>query len=367
MTLAFIILGVLILSALVFVHEGGHYLSARAFGVRVTEFMLGLPGPNIGITRGETKFGVTPILLGGYARVCGMEPGEMSPHLEKALAALYRRGTANMEDIAADCGISEDEALEALDELVEWGSCTGPTKKDEFNTYRTPGFTPTKRQLRAAQKAGKPVPQAHVAGEPRAVENEAELFHNEHARQYRSLPFWKRSVILLAGPAVNLLVVFLIFFVVYGVMGFDVLNQETGETVHYNATPWQCVLIGVSYLGVVIDAVSGLFNPATTAETVSQSSSVVGIVALTGEVFSQGLQNGLFFIAAISASLGIMNLIPIPPLDGGKFLVEIIQKIISRPVSAKVQNVISMVGLALFILLFVVLLNQDIHNYVLGG
>ena len=106
---------------LVFIHEGGHYLAARAFGVRVTEFMLGLPGPNIGFTKWGTKFGVTPFLLGGYAKVCGMEPGEMSPHLEPVLAALYRRGTANMEDIARDCGITDDEAYEALDELVEWG------------------------------------------------------------------------------------------------------------------------------------------------------------------------------------------------------------------------------------------------------
>ena len=95
-----IVYATLILGFLVFIHEGGHYLAARAFGVRVTEFMLGLPGPNIGFTKWGTKFGVTPFLLGGYAKVCGMEPGEMSPHLEPVLAALYRRGTANMEDIA---------------------------------------------------------------------------------------------------------------------------------------------------------------------------------------------------------------------------------------------------------------------------
>ena len=133
-----IVYAVLILGFLVFIHEGGHYLAARAFGVRVTEFMLGLPGPNIGFTKGGTKFGVTPILLGGYAKVCGMEPGEMSPHLEAVLASLYRRGTANMEDVARDCSITDDEAYEALEELVEWGSAKGPTKKDRFNTYRAP-------------------------------------------------------------------------------------------------------------------------------------------------------------------------------------------------------------------------------------
>ena len=72
--------GLLLLSVLVFVHEGGHFLAARACGVRVLEFFLGMPcrfnihhvSKRIG-----TKFGVTPILLGGYAEICGMDPTEV--------------------------------------------------------------------------------------------------------------------------------------------------------------------------------------------------------------------------------------------------------------------------------------------------
>ena len=98
-----IVYATLILGFLVFIHEGGHYLAARAFGVRVTEFMLGLPGPNIGFTKWGTKFGVTPFLLGGYAKVCGMEPGEMSPvsytHLDvyKRQPYIRRRAIRHME------------------------------------------------------------------------------------------------------------------------------------------------------------------------------------------------------------------------------------------------------------------------------
>lgn len=202
-------------------------------------------------------------------------------------------------------------------------------------------------------------------GEPRPVPDPRALFESERRQQYRSLPFWKRSVILAAGPATNLLLVFAAFIVVYGVMGIDYLNQATGEVIHHNFAPWECVAIGFNYLGMVLDAVAGLFNPATVADTVSQSSSVVGIVALTGSMFEQGLQNGLFFIAAISASLGIMNLLPVPPLDGGKLVIEVVQRITRRTVSEKVQNGISLAGMAAFLLLFVVLLNQDIQNFIL--
>lgn len=384
----YVLLGILILSLLVFIHEGGHYLASRAFGVRVTEFMLGLPGPNVGVTWHGTKFGVTPLLLGGYARVCGMEPGEESPHLEQVLASLYRRGTANMEDVAEDCGITDDEAYEALEQLVSWGSCSGPTKKDEFNTYRARevradelraahrrggrrAFSKLRRSkdtLLPADAAAFEAAAGHgvcALGEVRPVPDSRLLFESERRQQYRSLPFWKRSVILVAGPAMNLLLVFAAFIVVYGVMGIDYLNQETGETFHYSFAPWECIVIGFNYLGMVVEAVAGLFNPATAVETVSQSSSVVGIVALTGSVFEQGLQNGLFFVAAISASLGVMNLLPIPPLDGGKFVIEVVQRITRRPVSEKVQNNISLAGMAAFLLLFVVLLNQDIQNFIL--
>ena len=48
----------IVLGILVVIHEGGHYLASRAFGVRVTEFMLGMPGPNIGFKKWGTKFGV---------------------------------------------------------------------------------------------------------------------------------------------------------------------------------------------------------------------------------------------------------------------------------------------------------------------
>ena len=53
-----IIAATIVLGFLVFIHEGGHFLAARLFGVRVTEFMIGFPGPSIGFTKGDTRFGV---------------------------------------------------------------------------------------------------------------------------------------------------------------------------------------------------------------------------------------------------------------------------------------------------------------------
>ncbi|MFR3090485.1 MAG: site-2 protease family protein [Eggerthella lenta] len=119
---------------LVFIHEGGHYLAARAFGVRVTEFMLGLPWSQHWLHEMGHEVRRHAVSAGGYAKVW-MEPGEMSPHLEPVLAALYRRGTANMEDIARDCGITDDEGVRGARRARRMGQHRRPPSKT--STTRT--------------------------------------------------------------------------------------------------------------------------------------------------------------------------------------------------------------------------------------
>lgn len=364
--LLMILAATVVLGFLVFIHEGGHFLAARAFGVRVSEFMIGLPGPSIGIKRGETRFGLTAVPLGGYARVCGMEPGDMSPYLQRCLQALYERGTLTPDEAAALCGISADEAVETLDELVEWGSAVAPRKRDRSETYRTPAFRPTALQRRRLARRGIECGPALAEGEPRAVEDPRALFAAEYRQQYRSLPAWKRMAILLAGPLMNLLFALVIFVLVYSVIGVDYTDAE-GAVTHLLLTPLQAIQAGFNYIGMVIVAVAGLFNPATAAETVSQSTSMVGIAVMSKAAIEAGLLNALMFTAMLSVSLGIMNLLPIPPLDGGRFVVEVYQRIRRKAVGVQAMNYLSLAGMALFMVFFLVMMNQDIQRFVFGN
>ena len=362
-----ILAATVVLGFLVAIHEGGHFLAARAFGVRVTEFMIGLPGPHIGVQRGETTFGLTAIPLGGYARVCGMEPGNMSPYLQAALTSVYARGTALMEDVARDCGCTDDEAYEALEELVEWGSIIGPKKTDEYNTYRVPNRVPTSRQQRRAHRLGLPHPLALEEGKPHRLEDPHAFFASEYHQQYRSLPAWKRMVILLAGPGVNLIFAMLAFVLIYSVIGFDYQNTSTGEVSHVTVEPLRAVEAGLMYIGMVVQAVAGLFNPQTAAETVSNSTSVVGIAVMSKSAFEAGLTNTLMFTSMLSVSLGVMNLLPIPPLDGGRFVIEVYQRIRRKVVGARAMNYLSFAGIALFTLFFLVMMNQDIQRFIFNN
>ena len=86
--------GIVTLSALVIIHEGGHFIVAHLQGVRITEFFIGLPCRLHWSRKSRsfgTEFGVTPIFLGGYNRICGME-GTPDELLAPCLAIVQREG-----------------------------------------------------------------------------------------------------------------------------------------------------------------------------------------------------------------------------------------------------------------------------------
>ncbi len=349
-----IVLIAIVLGILVFVHEGGHYLAARAFGVRVTEFMIGFPGPSIGFTRKGTRFGVTCVPLGGYAKVCGMEPGEENPHIERALAYAYEHGTVYADDVAEELGISLDDAVEVLYVLEDWGCLDGPGKKDEHNIFCTRAYRDKKAGIDLAQ------------GTPRPFEDPHALYLAERAQTYRALPFWKRTVILLAGIFMNLLFAVVAFIVAFSIIGVDVTTAE-GAVRHVSLNPVDSIQMGFMTIGVTAQAIVSLFNPATAGEVVSQSTSVVGMAVLSVDFASQGIGWFIYFMAIISVSLGLMNLLPIPPLDGGKFVIEIFQKLTKRMVGYKAVNAMSMAGMAIFLVFFLFMVNQDVQRFVFGN
>ena len=120
------------------------------------------------------------------------------------------------------------------------------------------------------------------------------------------------------------------------------------------------------YAAAVGEGALRLITPRYSLETLKGTSSVVGISAMASKAASQGPNSLLLFAAVISLSLGFMNLLPIPPLDGGKVAIELVQLIVRRPLSVRVQNAVSYVGLALFLALFVFALRNDIGSILAG-
>jgi membrane-associated protease RseP (regulator of RpoE activity) len=128
----------------------------------------------------------------------------------------------------------------------------------------------------------------------------------------------------------------------------------------------EAVSITMGYVRMVGSTVARIIMPQHTMEVVSQSSSIVGISTAAADAAKAGPNDLVLLIAAVSISLGFMNLLPIPPLDGGKIVVETIQAILHRPLSTKAQVAISYVGVAFFVFVFVVVLRNDIMRFFVG-
>ena len=433
--------GLLTLSVLVFIHEGGHFLAARACGVRVTEFFLGLPcSKNIHRVskRIGTKFGVTPILLGGYAAVSGMEDAR-TPCAAAVLSAVHRHGTVSTAQLAAELGESEEDVQEACAMLVGWGSLACAYEPDEDRRYYPASFASVPRD--AAGRTlfdGRRFDREHATaeGEPwEPMMGERAFLEQERAATYAGKGFWSRALILVAGILVNVVCGMLLIMSVYSVIGVSVAvdtnvigavaegspAQEAGvaagdaitsvdgeacgswtdilaaldatertedipvtfvhdgeerassitpaedgtigievsrETVRLN--PVDSARVSVAYVAQTASGVAQLLVPSRTMEVLDNSTSVVGISAMAAEAASAGPSTYLAFAGLISLSLGFMNLLPIPPLDGGKLLIEAIQAVSRRRVPMRVQTAISYVGVALFGLLFIYMLRADI-------
>ena len=419
-----IFFGVLMFSIIVTVHEMGHFTAARLFGLRVKEFMIGLPGPNIGFKFKGTKFGITPFLLGGYALIAGEGSARENTHLASALSYLAAHGALTDEEAYVaghELGYDLEEALEVLD---AWGTVRRVKKRGRY-TYL--------------------MPQSETAaeGEPRRIEDVAAHIAAERKLTFNAAPWYQRVIILAAGVIANLLFAIIVFTTVLMILGdqiptttfesivggspaeqagmmagdtilglngrdidsWDTLTEvmnayKPGDEVTVSidhqgvikdytvtladnegrpmigfspvteAAPisfFEALSISVGFIGIVAEAILMLFNPSTFTEVVSQSSSVVGISFEARNFAAAGFMPFIYLAAALSISIGMMNLLPFPPLDGGKIIVETIERVTRRKIPVRIMNGITVAALTLLVMLFIYVTNQDIHRYIIGG
>ncbi|WP_246824716.1 RIP metalloprotease [Olsenella sp. HMSC062G07] len=440
--------GVLVLSLLVFVHEGGHYLMARACGMRVTEFFLGMPCRlklSWKSRRRGTEFGVTPLLLGGYTRICGMG-GVQDELLGACFELVQRQGRVSLPQVAQTLGVDEERAYDLLVTLCDWAAirqrpaATGDDAR--FETLARDGRFLTEYD-RGCDFA---LPGCTDAGAPRPLVGDvASALDRERSFTYLGKSFVRRTLTLLAGPLVNLLFAFVVMTAGLCLVGTDVVSgsnvvgsvgdgslaqaaglqagdavvsvdgrpvsdwagvaqalsgvlgegrdfsldvMRAGETVTLSVDVpdgqdvqaigirpttrkvrmglVEASRVTLSYGASVAGFAVRLIMPQHTLETIQGTSSVVGISAMASEAASAGAYPPILFMALVSMSLGVMNLLPIPPLDGGKVIIELIQLVLRRPLSLRVQTVVSYVGLALFVLIFVIALRNDVLHLMLG-
>jgi regulator of sigma E protease len=185
---------------------------------------------------------------------------------------------------------------------------------------------------------------------------EGEDDDSEDPRSFTNKTWWKQCIILVAGASANFLIGYLAVFV---------LRLTDGEGIGYAfRASWYDV---VYFVKLIIESLGMLFNGTA---GIKDLSGPVGIVAAVGEVVqksgstSEAVQNAVFFFSFIAVNLGLMNLLPIPALDGGRVFFTIItaaiEKLLKRKVSRKVEGFIHAGTFILLIGLMVFTLFNDI-------
>ena len=341
-------------AALIFLHEAGHFLAAKAVGMRVERFSLFFGPMPIKRTWGETEYGIGVIPLGGYVRITGMNPNEeLSP--EVAPRAYYNQPVwKRVVTILAGPVVNIVIAFGIVWALLysQGQQVVVPTKHVAAVVKGTPAA--------AFMKPGDQIVSIDgVSGSPAAL-RAAIRTHRCTGSQASGCSSATPATIVLRRH--NQLLTFHARPRLVG--DIPELGFNFGGRVANTIYP--------SVGGAAGTAVSRLWS--VTTQTVStigrifepqerkQLNSVVGGYTVTQQAFASSATLALQVLALISLSLGVINLFPFLPLDGGHVFWAVAEKVRGRRISFSVMERASVLGFALIVLLFVIGLSNDIST-----
>jgi regulator of sigma E protease len=410
------------LAALITVHEFGHFIAAKSFGMRVEKFYIGFPPAALRHTWGETEYGIGIIPLGGFCKISGMMPDEpVNAGVAAEILRDARGGSLTRTYTVAEC----DEALKDLDARVRGEHMDGRTDADpevvQWNDLR--GVVEAYRAERLAPDGpGDPV--------------------------YYKQKVWKRNVAIAAGPFMNFLAAAVIMVLFVGISGvpkatltLDEVVQDTpaykaglvvGDTLvgadgatwktwdqasayfraHPNQTialtytpkdgtaqrtvdvklvanpqdsssgylgvragvvrerpgPIKAVQLGASgFKDVVVGTFTGfwwLFSGKVSATGPDGAAGPVGIINVSHKAVEQNWYPIL--LAFLSFNLGLINLLPILPFDGGHIAMNLVERVRGRRIDSRVFERMVAFGTVLLVLLFIFLTFNDVKR-LFGG
>jgi membrane-associated protease RseP (regulator of RpoE activity) len=356
------------LIVIIMIHELGHYLTARRYGFKVEEYFLGF-GPKLWSTRrGEIEYGVKAIPAGGYVKIAGMNPFEQVPpeDLPRAYGSkpIWQRALVIFAGPATHFLVA---ALLFATVFAVWGD-VGADLATETPVVGT--VSPT--------VAGEPSPAAEAGLQPGdtivavgSVENPvwSELVEVTASNPGVAVPFTierdGRTLEVTITPAT----------VTEG-------GTEIGRIGISPATPQmsipQALVAGVAQVGISIKEsflqIGQVFGPEGIARTFSRlvtdepreptdPTSVVGIgqvAAATGNQGEWGLL--LYMLAFVTVFIGLINLVPLPPFDGGHLMVLAIEKVRGKAVDMRRLIPVSAVVMAFFIAFVVATVINDVTD-----
>ena len=351
-TLTAIVTFLLVLGALILFHEFGHFSVARLCGVGVQTFSLGF-GPKLWAKKyGETEYCLCAFPLGGYVRMVGDDPTEEVPEEDKARSFLAATLPKKIAIVVAGPFFNFILAFFVFFGIFMVG---------------VPALVPEVGEVDSGSPAALG---GIVVGDKMISINEAPISQWDEVREHiqKSNGSAIRFLVSRAG-AEKVLTITPIKKEVKDVFGdfqsswiIGVLPGKTQFTKRYD--PISAFGLGLYRTGQMIHLNTvGIFKLIEGKISSDNIGGPILIAKMAADQAEQGLLNVLLFAAMISINLGVINLFPIPVLDGGHLLFFLIEAVMRRPLSIKAREMASQVGLFLLVSLMVFAFYNDIVRF----
>jgi regulator of sigma E protease len=344
---------VLVLGGLIFFHELGHFLAARAFGMGVVTFSLGF-GPKIaGFTRGATRYVLSAIPLGGYVQLVAQDPDDTAPdNFPPETHFRLRPAWQRMIVVAAGPVFNF-----VLAWLLFWGLLVA---EGRFEMLPVVGQV---QKDSPAELAGIKAGDTVTAIDGRAVESWDELATAIRAGGGRTVTL----TVAQDGTSRTVAVTPTIRTVknLFGeeekapLVGIVATGKTRAVPVGTGAAAGEAVR---QTWNVLVVTYTGLLKLIERVVPLDSLGGPIMIAQMVSKQASEGLGNVVALAALISVNLGVLNLLPIPVLDGGHLLFYSLEIVMRRPVSPRMRQLSTRLGLAFLIALMLLATVNDIRR-----
>jgi regulator of sigma E protease len=342
-------------AALIILHELGHFAAAKAVGMRVERFSLFFGRTKLRFQRGETEYGVGWLPLGGFVKITGMNPQEEIPP-ELAHRAYYRQPVwKRLVVIAAGPAVNIALAFFILMALY-WGPVGDPRHARTTNeiVQTTPG-TPASRVLKPDDRI---LAVDGRTGTPAALRKQIATHRCAGAQKNGCKAAEPATLTIQRGDARLTVEATPVYSTATKpprpLLGFsfDVHRRDVGPVTAAELSVDQMWF----FTSQTVQTIAQIFKP----EKRKEISGVVGSYEVTRQSIEIGTTNALFLLAVISLSLGVINLFPFLPLDGGHIFWALAEKVRGRAIPFSIMERAGFVGFALVIMLALIGLTNDI-------
>jgi len=358
-----------VLGLLVLVHEWGHYIVAKLVGMRVDEFSIGFPPRIFQFKRGETNFVIGALPLGGYVKIHG-EGDESDASDPRSFSS--RPVWARIAVLLAGVTMNIVLAVVLLAAAFTQGF---PSLSQDLSTYRWSKTVPGE-VFAGGIAENLPAEVAGIKVGDRLVEGTATLGERQIVSQFAT-----RGEVLAFGreaqDALNRGEVVSVVLTVErdGAEEVKVITPQAegpafgiqlGSTEQVKLAIWNAPLAAIREVGAIVvytwDSLGDFFGRLFRTGTLDPNvSGPIGIYRATSEAAATGFASVVFLTVLLSVNLAVINLMPVPALDGGKIIFQLIELFAGkRVISHKIEQYVTAAGFFVLIAFMLVLTVRDI-------